>query len=231
MSNVNLLLFGIYPYIALAICIIGSWARFDLSQYSWKAGSSQLFNRTAAEQRYMRAASNLFHVGVLFVLAGHFVGLLTPEAIYHKVISTQNKQLLAMVSGGFFGFLCLIGLLMLLKRRLFDDRVRASSNVSDIMILLVLLAQLVLGLLTIVASTGHMDGSVMVLLANWAQQVVTLQPQAAAASIAPVSLVYKLHVFLGLTLFVLFPFTRLVHIVSAPVWYLGRRYQIVRQKG
>lgn len=231
MSNVNLLLFGIYPYIALAICIIGSWARFDLSQYSWKAGSSQLFNRTAAEQRYMRIASNLFHVGVLFVLAGHFVGLLTPEAIYHSVISTQNKQLLAMVSGGFFGFLCLIGLLMLLKRRLFDDRVRASSNASDIMILLVLLAQLVLGLLTIVASTAHMDGSVMVLLANWAQQVVTLQPQAAAASIASVGLVYKLHVFLGLTLFVLFPFTRLVHIVSAPVWYLGRRYQIVRQKG
>lgn len=231
MSNVNLLLFGIYPYIALAICIIGSWARFDLSQYSWKAGSSQIFNRTAAEQRYMRIASNLFHVGVLFVLAGHFVGLLTPEAIYHKLISTQNKQLLAMVSGGFFGFLCLIGLLMLLKRRLFDDRVRASSSASDIMILLVLLAQLVLGLLTIVASTGHMDGSVMVMLANWAQQVVTLQPQAAAASIAPVSLVYKLHVFLGLTLFVLFPFTRLVHIVSAPVWYLGRRYQIVRQKG
>lgn len=230
MSNVNLLLFGIYPYIALAICIIGSWARFDLSQYSWKAGSSQIFNRTAAEQRYMRIASNLFHVGVLFVLAGHFVGLLTPEAIYHQLISTQNKQLLAMVSGGFFGFLCLIGLLMLLKRRLFDARVRASSNGSDILILLVLLAQLVLGLLTIVASTGHMDGSVMVLLANWAQQVVTLQPQAAAASITPVSLVYKLHVFLGLSLFVLFPFTRLVHIVSAPVWYLGRRYQIVRQK-
>ncbi len=231
MSNVNLLLFGIYPYIALAICIVGSWARFDLSQYSWKAGSSQIFNRTAAEQRYMRIASNLFHVGVLFVLAGHLVGLLTPEAIYHSVISTQNKQLLAMVSGGFFGFLCLIGLLMLLKRRLFDDRVRASSSASDIMVLLVLLAQLVLGLLTIVASTAHMDGSVMVLLANWAQQVVTLQPQAAAASIASVGLVYKLHVFLGLTLFVLFPFTRLVHIVSAPVWYLGRRYQIVRQKG
>ncbi|HSC85398.1 MAG TPA: respiratory nitrate reductase subunit gamma [Pseudomonas sp.] len=231
MSNVNLLLFGIYPYVALAICLIGSWARFDLSQYSWKAGSSQLFNRTAAEQRYMRIASNLFHVGVLFVLAGHFVGLLTPEAIYHKVISTQHKQLLAMVSGGFFGSLCLIGLLMLLNRRLSDDRVRASSSAADIMILLVLLAQLVLGLLTIVASTGHMDGSVMVLLANWAQRVVTLQPQAAAASIAPVSLVYKLHVFLGVTLFVLFPFTRLVHIVSAPVWYLGRRYQIVRQKG
>ncbi|SDG41360.1 nitrate reductase gamma subunit [Pseudomonas benzenivorans] len=230
MSNWNLVLFGVYPYIALAICLIGSWARFDLSQYSWKAGSSQVFNRTAAEQRYMRIASNLFHVGVLFILAGHFVGLLMPEALYHSFISTAHKQLLAMVSGGFFGILCLIGLLMLVKRRLSDPRVRANSNTSDILILLVLLAQLVLGLLTIVASTGHLDGSVMVMLANWAQSTVTLQPMQAAAAIAPVSLVYKLHVVLGLTLFVLFPFTRLVHIVSAPVWYLGRRYQIVRQK-
>ena len=231
MSNLNLLAFGLYPYIALAICLIGSWARFDLSQYSWKAGSSQIFNRTPAEQRYMRAASNLFHVGVLFVLAGHFVGLLTPASVYHHVISTENKQLLAMVSGGLFGGLCLIGLLMLLKRRLCDDRVRASSSVSDILILMVLLVQLLLGLATIYASTHHMDGSVMVMLADWAQYTVTLQPVKAAASIAPVGLVYKLHVFLGLTLFVLFPFTRLVHIVSAPVWYLGRRYQIVRQKG
>ncbi len=230
MSKLNLLLFGVYPYIALAICLVGSWARFDLSQYTWKAGSSQIFNRTAAEQRYMRIASNLFHVGVLFVLAGHFVGLLTPEPIYHYVISTANKQLLAMVSGGLFGTLCLIGLLMLLKRRLTDERVRASSNPSDIMILVVLLVQLVLGLLTIFASTKHMDGSVMVLLGTWAQSVVTLQPVEAAEAISTVGLVYKLHVFLGLTLFVLFPFTRLVHIVSAPVWYLGRRYQIVRQK-
>lgn len=231
MSKVDLLLFGIYPYVALAICLIGSWARFDLSQYTWKSGSSQIFNRNAAEQRYMRIASNLFHVGILFVLAGHFVGLLTPEPIYHYVISTANKQLLAMVSGGLFGVLCLIGLLMLIKRRWTDDRVRASSNKSDMMILLVLLAQLVLGLLTIVASSNHMDGSMMVMLGNWAQSIVTLQPMVAAEAIAPVNLVYKLHVFLGLTLFVLFPFTRLVHIVSAPVWYLGRRYQIVRQKG
>ncbi|WP_425915116.1 respiratory nitrate reductase subunit gamma [Pseudomonas sp. GWSMS-1] len=231
MSKVDLLLFGVYPYIALAICLLGSWARFDLSQYSWRAGSSQLMNRNPAEQRYMRIASNLFHVGVLFVLAGHFVGLLTPASVYHYAISTENKQLLAMVSGGFFGVLCLIGLLMLLKRRLTDPRVRASSSTSDILILMVLLVQLLLGLATIFASAEHMDGSVMVMLGNWAQSVVLLQPIQAATAIAPVGLVYKLHVFLGLTLFVLFPFTRLVHIVSAPVWYLGRRYQIVRQKG
>jgi nitrate reductase gamma subunit len=218
-------MFGVYPYVALAVCLLGSWARFDLSQYTWKASSSQMLSN-----RGMRAASNLFHVGVLFVLAGHFVGLLTPASVYHHVISTENKQLLAMVSGGFFGLLCLIGLIMLIHRRLTDPRVRATSSTSDILILVVLLVQLVLGLMTIVASTGHMDGSVMVMLADWAQNTVLLRPVEAAAAIAPVSLVYKLHVFLGLTLFVLFPFTRLVHVVSAPIWYLGRRYQIVRQK-
>ena len=226
MSNFNFLLFGVYPYVALAICLIGSWARFDLSQYTWKTGSSQMLSNKG-----MRVASNMFHVGILFILAGHFVGLLSPHAVYHHVISTENKQLLAMVSGGIFGVICLIGLLMLIVRRMTDARVRASSSTSDILILWVLLAQLCLGLLTIVASTHHMDGSVMVMLADWAQSLVTLQPMVAAESIAPVSLVYKLHVVLGMTLFVLFPFTRLVHMVSAPVWYLGRRYQIVRQKG
>lgn len=225
MSNFNFLLFGVYPYIALAICLIGSWARFDLAQYTWKTGSSQML-----QPRGMRLASNLFHIGVIFILCGHFVGLLMPEALYHHFISSADKQLVAMVSGGFFGILCLIGLVMLIKRRLTDARVRATSSRSDIAILFVLLAQLLLGLGTIVASTGHLDGSVMVLLGTWAQSIVTLQPVAAAEAIAPVSLVYKLHVFLGVTLFVLFPFTRLVHIVSAPVWYLGRRYQIVRVK-
>jgi len=137
MSKWNLLVFGVYPYVALAICLLGSWARFDLAQYTWKAGSSQMLNN-----RGMRVASNLFHIGVLFVLAGHFVGLLTPASVYHHVISTENKQLLAMVSGGFFGLLCLVGLLMLVKRRLSDPRVRATSSASDILILLVLLAQL-----------------------------------------------------------------------------------------
>jgi nitrate reductase gamma subunit len=225
MSNLNFLLFGVYPFVALAVLVIGCWARFDLSQYTWRAGSSQLLH-----DRNFRIASILFHVGILFILAGHFVGLLIPEVIYHHVISTANKQLLAMVSGGIFGTMCLIGLLMLIHRRMFNPRVRATSSTSDILILWVLLAQLLLGLATIPASAGHMDGSIMVMLANWAQYTVTFQPVMAAAAIEPVSLVYKLHVFLGLSLFVLFPFTRLVHIVSAPVWYLGRRYQIVRLK-
>ncbi len=228
MNASNFLLFGAYPYIALAILIVGSWARYDNAQYTWKAGSTQMLN-----DKGMRIASNLFHVGVLFIIFGHFIGLLMPESIYHHVISTPNKQLLAMVSGGFFGILAFIGLTMLIKRRFTNDRVAANGSRGDQLVLLLLYAQLILGLISIVVSAGHMDGSVMVLLATWAQSIVTFQPAAAAEAIATVHIIYKLHIVLGMTLFVVFPFTRLVHIVSgfaAPVKYLLRSYQIVRSK-
>jgi len=224
-STLNTFLFGLYPYIALAICLAVSWIRFDRDQYSWKADSSQILGNKG-----IRLGSNLFHIGVIFILAGHFIGLLTPESIYHHVISTPNKQLLAMVSGGVFGVLCLVGLLILLHRRLFNPRVRANSRWSDIAVLIILLVQLLLGLGTIFASSNHLDGSVMVQLGEWAQSIVTLQPLKAANAIATVSLVYKLHVFLGLSIVLIFPFTRLVHVISAPIWYFGRNYQIVRQK-
>ncbi|PCJ91647.1 MAG: respiratory nitrate reductase subunit gamma [Porticoccaceae bacterium] len=226
--NSNTILFGLYPYVAAVVCLVGCWARYDREQYSWKAGSSQML-RTKG----MRIASNAFHVGILFVLAGHFVGLLMPESIYHHVISTPNKQLLAMVSGGVFGALCFVGMTMLIVRRFTDERVRASSSFSDNLVLVLLYIQLILGLSTIFASSQHMDGSVMVMLADWAQSIVLFRPMEAAASIASVGLVYKLHVFLGMTLILIFPFTRLVHIISgvaAPVKYLLRNYQIVRQK-
>ena len=225
MSYINTVLFGIFPYVAVVALLLGSWIRFDREQYTWKTGSSQMLRND------IRGASNMFHVGVIFVLCGHAVGLLTPESVYHHFISSEAKQLVAMVSGGFFGLVCFIGLAMLLKRRMTDPRIRATSSRSDIAILWMLMIQLVLGLMTIVISTEHMDGSVMVMLGTWAQSVVTLQPMEAAAAIAPVHILYKLHVFFGLTIVLVFPFTRLVHIISAPVWYLGRSYQIVRKKG
>ncbi|TQV89061.1 respiratory nitrate reductase subunit gamma [Aliikangiella coralliicola] len=225
MSNFNNLLFGVYPYITIFICIVGCWIRFDREPYTWKADSSQMLNGKG-----FRIASNLFHVGVIFILLGHFVGLLTPVSIYHHFISTADKQMLAMVSGGFFGVLCLIGLLMLIKRRLTDPRVRASSKTSDILILIMLLVQLVLGLMTIFVSMDHLDGSVMVLLGEWAQSIVTFQGMQAAAAIESVHIIYKLHILVGLTMILMFPFTRLVHVISVPIWYLGRRYQVVRQR-
>lgn len=225
MSNFNFFLFGIYPFIALSVFFIGCWIRYDREPYSWKADSSQLL-----DQKGFWVASNMFHIGIIFILGGHFVGLLTPESIYHHFISSPDKQLLAMVSGGFFGIICLIGLVMLIKRRLNSPRVRATSRRSDIVVLFMLLIQLVLGLLTIVASMGHLDGSVMILLATWTQSIATFQGVQAAEAIESVNFIYKLHILVGLTLIMIFPFTRLVHVISVPVKYFARSYQLVRQR-
>jgi nitrate reductase gamma subunit len=113
---------------------------------------------------------------------------------------------------------------------LFDPRIRANSSFGDTAILLLLFAQLLLGLATIPISLGHLDGHEMVKFMGWAQGIVTLQP-GIAANILDVHPIFKAHLVLGMTLFLLFPFTRLVHVWSAPVWYLGRRgYQIVRSR-
>ncbi len=218
-------IFGIYPYIALAVCLIGTWARFDLSQYSWKTGSSQMLN-----DKGMRIASNMFHIGIIGILCGHFVGMMTPHAVYEHFISSSQKQLLAMAAGGIMGVICWIGLLMLLVRRFTDPRISHTSSFADKLVLVILFIQLNLGLATIFASTKHMDGSVMVALSNWVQNITIFRPMVAMSNLNHIDLVYQLHVALGITIFLIFPFTRLVHIISAPIWYLGRNYQIVRQK-
>lgn len=216
--------FQIYPYIALAVFFVGSWARYDRSMYTWRTGSSQLLS-----PRGMRLGSNLFHIGILAILAGHVVGLLTPHWAYAPFISVPHKQLLAMVFGGAFGLVCLVGITMLLVRRLFNPRIRATGTVGDTLILLLLFVQLLLGLATIVASTHHLDGGVMLALAEWAQHIVTFRG-GAAAYVAGVHWVYKAHIFLGMSLFLLAPFSRLVHVWSIPVSYLWRPYQVVRKR-
>jgi nitrate reductase gamma subunit len=219
------LAFGIYPYVALAVFLLGSLVRFEREPYSWRSGSSQLLRA-----RQLRIGSNCFHVGILFLLVGHTIGLLTPHGLYGLVITAPQKQMLAIVSGGAAGLLCFVGLTMLLHRRLADPRIRATSSTADIAILALLWVQLVLGLLTIPFSLGHRDGSVMLQLSHWAQGVVTFQGDA-AAQLEGVGLVFKAHILLGLTLFVAFPFSRLVHVWSAPVSYAFRPYQLVRRRG
>ncbi|MNZ36157.1 Respiratory nitrate reductase 1 gamma chain [compost metagenome] len=118
---------------------------------------------------------------------------------------------------------------MLLWRRLFNPRVRASSSVMDNLIIALLLLQAVLGLVTIFFSLHHLDGGMMLMLANWAQSIVFFRGDA-ASYLVEAPLIFKLHIFLGLTIILLFPFTRLVHVWSIPLGYLGRNYQIVRRR-
>lgn len=225
LSWLQIFLFGIYPYIALVVAILGTWARFDLSQYSWKAHSSQMLRK-----KNMRLASNLFHVGIIVVLLGHLFGMLTPHFIYETFISAAHKQILAVVVGGIAGMVCWVGMVMLMWRRFTDDRISNTSSFSDKLVLVLLFIQLNLGLISIFTSMKHLDGLTMMNLAGWAQDITILRPWQAAARIEQASLIYQLHMALGITLIMIFPFTRLIHIISAPVWYLGRRYQIVRQK-
>lgn len=226
MDYLNNLLFGIYPYIALSVFVLGSIVRYDRDQYTWKTSSSQLL-----ESKQLRKGSIAFHIGVIAVLAGHFVGLLTPAAVWHVLgISAQTKQLIAMGMGGFFGLICFYGMTILIKRRLFNERVRATSSTMDIAILLLLYVQLILGLLSIFVSMGHLDGQEMLKLMSWAQNIVILNGTDAAAAISTVHPIFKLHVFLGMTLFLVFPFSRLVHVWSVPVKYVRRNYQVVRAK-
>lgn len=222
----NHLLFGIYPYIALSVLVLGSVIRYDREPYSWRSGSSQLLRR-----RQLMLGSILFHVGVLVIFFGHLGGLLTPIWIFEALgIAHSDKQLLAVLVGGVAGVLGFLGATVLLHRRLTDGRIRKTSSLGDILILVLLWLQLALGLATIPVSITHLDGAEMVRFMAWAQGIFSFDG-AAADQLRGTSPLFRLHITLGLTILLLFPFTRLVHMLSAPVRYVFRPgYQIVRSR-
>lgn len=227
MNYLHQFLFGIYPYIALAIFLLGSLIRFDREQYTWRSESTQVLHRGN-----LRLGSILFHIGIIGLLGGHAVGLLTPVWVWDTLgVSHGAKQIFAMAAGGVMGSLCLVGILILLARRFTNDRLRAATSVKDKIVLLWILGTLLLGLSSIFVSAGHLDGHMMVLLMTWAQHIVTFRGDA-AGFIAEAPLVFKLHLFMGMSLFVIFPFTRLVHVWSGfgAITYLGRAFQLVRPR-
>jgi nitrate reductase gamma subunit len=225
MSWLHNILFSVFPYICLAVFFMGSLARFDRDQYTWKSDSSQLLRKGQ-----LRWGSNLFHIGILFLFGGHTVGLLTPHWVYEPFITAGQKQMVAVTAGGIAGFICFIGLTLLLHRRMFDPRIRLTSHRTDLFILVVLWIQLVLGLVTLPFSIGHSDGGAMLKLSAWAQGIVTLQPD--ASLLVGLDWPYLVHMVLGMTIFLLFPFSRLVHVWSGfgTLAYVFRPYQVVRSR-
>ena len=221
------LIFAVYPYIALTVFVVGSWIRYDAEQYTWKTDSTQLLSKSN-----MVLASNFFHIGILSIFGGHFAGLVLPHALWVGLgVTDMQHQWLAIMAGSVFGLMCLIGGAILWARRMFNQRVRASSRYSDIFILSWLMVTLILGLSTLPVSVGHAnhgDAAVMLALSAWVQSVLTLNPQ--PELLDAVDPIFKAHMFFGMTVFLVFPFTRLVHVLTAPLNYLGRSYQIVRAK-
>jgi nitrate reductase gamma subunit len=220
-------IFGAYPYLAGTVFLLGNWIRYDREQYTWKTDSSQLLRNKG-----MRLASNLFHVGIIGIFFGHLVGMLTPHSWFGLLgISDITHQYMAIYGGGFFGGMCLIGAILLFMRRITDPRIIATSRTRDTFVIAWIAITLILGLSTIFVSLGHAqqgDVTSMLVLTKWVKSVATLSVD--ADIIRNVSLVFKIHIFFGMTVFLIFPFTRLVHVWSVPIGYLGRAYQIVRVK-
>ena len=174
--------------------LLGSLIRFDRDQYTWKSDSSQLLR--AGQLRW---GSNLFHVGILFLFFGHSVGLLTPHFVYEPFMTAGDKQLMAMVSGGLFGLLGFIGV----THAAASPPVRPAhphqlASTSDIVLLVLLWLQFALGLVTIPLSAQHLDGSMMMKLAEWAQRIVTFRA-GAVELLADAGWLFKAHMFLGMT--------------------------------
>ena len=226
MNLLHSFLFNVYPYLCGTVFLMGSVARFDRDQYTWKSDSSMVLRKDG-----MRWASNLFHGGILFLFVGHLFGQLTPHAVYELFITAQQKQLVAVVAGGVAGLACFVGLSMLLYRRIADPRIRLTSHRTDIAILVILWLQLALGLATLPSSLHHVqDPKTMIVLAQYLQGIATFQPN--AALLVGIEWQYLTHMVLGMTIFLLFPFSRLVHVWSglASIVYLFRPYQIVRSR-
>lgn len=225
-AYLNTFLFGIYPYLALAILLLGCFIRYDREPFTWKSDSSELLRK-----RQLRVGSNLFHYGVLVVIGGHFIGFLTPDWAIRWALDPAQHQLIAMLAGGISGVIAIIGLSMLIHRRLGDARIRHNSRKWDIAIVVMLWLQLALGLLTVPLSARHMDGSMFETMVAYVKGIVTFQGGVADLLVGT-PVIYRLHIFLGFTIFLVSPFTRMVHIWSGvgALGYLFRPYQIVRTR-
>ncbi len=221
----NQFFFGFYPYLCMVAYFLGAWARFDRSQFTWRSQSSRFLRH-----RFNLWGSNLFHIGIIGLFFGHLFGLLTPPEVYHALgLSTKGKQMLAIGVGAVLAILCFIGATMLIYRRITDSRIHGTGKRTDLFIILFIYVQLIIGMAGIPVSYQNIDGSYMLVMADWSRNILLFQP-GSAGLLENVPWIYKIHLIFGMTLFLITPFTRLVHIFSAPIWMLGRPgWQIVRQ--
>jgi nitrate reductase gamma subunit len=219
----NNLFFTYLPHIAMTLFWFGVITRIVISPNSIQAESSQFLSKSG-----QRLGGNLFHYGIILVFIGHFTGLFTPESIYHMVITTETKKDIAITMGSIFGTASLIGILILLFRRFSVERLRKNSTLPDFLLLLLLLFEMALGVFSIF-TTVESSVENYAALGIWAQKVVTFQPNAGAV-IAGHSLTYKLHIITGLFIFMIFPYTKMMHMFVLPLAYFFRSgWQMVRR--
>lgn len=218
------LLWGVLPYVALALLVAGLIWRHRYDKYGWTTRSSQIY-----ESKLLNVASNAFHYGILFVLAGHVVGLFVPMSWTESIgIGEHAYHLFSLYGGTAAGVLTVAGIALLVYRRRTKAPVFRATTVNDKVMYLVLLAAIVMGM---VAKLTHASGNgynYRESIGPWARSLFRLRPDTDLMSGVPV--LYEVHAVIGMTLIALVPYTRLVHMFSAPVQYLFRPYVVYRSR-
>ncbi|MFE0134533.1 respiratory nitrate reductase subunit gamma [Streptomyces sp. NPDC059037] len=218
------LLWGVLPYVAFVLLVAGIIWRHRYDKFGWTTRSSQVY-----ESKLLNVASPMFHYGILFVLVGHLVGLFVPESWTEKAgVKEHTYHLFSLYGGTAAGILLVLGILLLLYRRRTNTPVFRATTANDKLMYAVLLAAIVLGM---VAKLTHASGdgyNYRESIAPWARSLFRLQPDTDLMAGVPV--LYRIHAVVGMALIALIPFTRLVHMFSAPVQYLFRPYVVYRSK-
>lgn len=224
---VYFLLFQVLPYIVIAVWLVGSFVRFLVSPYTVKSQSSELLG----SKKEINWGARFFHVGVIGLFFGHLFGLLIPKDLLSDIgISPALNQMIEICAGGFFALLSIIGIAMMIHRRITNPRIRKTSRPSDWLVLVLLGAVLLVGGgIVVTAAVTERSGEDLFDFVNWAIALISFQPDAYAYLIdAPI--LQKVHILIGLSIFLIVPFTRLIHIWSgyaSPI-YLLRNMQKMR---
>ncbi|MCY8183485.1 respiratory nitrate reductase subunit gamma [Bacillus inaquosorum] len=218
------ILWGVMPYIVLTIFIGGHIYRYQHDQFGWTAKSSELL-----EKKKLAAGSTLFHWGMVCVIGGHLMGILIPEALYTSIgISEHVYHKMAIGAGLPAGIAACTGLIILTYRRLFDKRIRKTSSPSDILTLLLLLFMMLSGVAATFLNIDSKGFDYRTTVGPWFRNIALFRPDASLMESVP--LWFKLHIIIGYVVFILWPFTRLVHVFSLPLKYLTRSYVVYRKR-
>lgn len=221
----DVLLWGVLPYVVLAVLVGGTVWRYRYDKFGWTTRSSELY-----ESRLLRIGSPLFHFGLLVVIVGHVIGLLVPKSWTAAVgLSQEAYHVQALVLGALAGFCTLVGVGILIYRRRTTGPVFMATTRNDKLMYVVLVAAIVVGLAnTLLGAAGGEEHDYRLTVSPWFRSLFVLQPDVAAMSRAGFG--FQLHALIAFALFALWPFTRLVHAFTAPVQYLFRPYVVYRSR-
>jgi nitrate reductase gamma subunit len=225
-NTTDVVLWGVLPYVTIAVLVGGTVWRYRYDQFGWTTRSSQLH-----ESRLLRIGSPLFHFGILVVVVGHLVGLVIPERWTSAAgMSEHAYHVQAVTLGSIAGFATLVGVGILIYRRRTTGPVFMATTRNDKTMYVVLVAAIVAGLATTLIGSGVVGEpyNYRESVSLWFRSLFALRPDLDAMAAAPLS--FKIHTLVGMLLFALWPFTRLVHAFTAPVGYLFRPYIVYRSR-